>query len=433
MSKIQSQSLYLISRFFIIIFTALLFIVAGAMAKDMETAKPEDVGISSERLARLDKFAQELIDNKKTGGIVMLIARRGKIVYHKAFGFADVESGTKLTTDYLFRLYSMTKPITSVALLTLYEQGKFKLTDPLEIYIPAFKDVKVFESFDNNGKMILVEPKRKITIQDVFRHTAGFSYGDGEGPVEKAYQEAGVDYNKLESLTELVDKLAKLPLLYHPGEKWVYSFAHDVQAYLVEYFSGMPFDKYCAETIFKPLGMKDTVFGIPSEYISRYTTNYGPAKEGGDIVAIDNPMGTSEYAFHTRHPFGGSSLSSTAMDYLKFGQMLVNGGELDGVRILGKKTVELMTSNHLPKEIPEISTPEGGSQGYGLGVGYVFNIAAFGNLGSVGSFTWGGSATTAVMMDPKEDMVSLFFTQYTPADFDINSKFGTLVYQAIVK
>ncbi len=240
---------------------------------------------------------QDMIDNKKTGGIVVLIARKGKVVHHKAFGYADIESGTKLTTDCLFRLWSMTKPITSVALLTLFEQGKFKLTDPLELYIPAFKDVKVFEGFDDKGNMNLVAPKRKITIQDVFRHTAGFSYGDGEGAVDKAYREAGMDLTKLESLTELVEKLAKLPLLYHPGEKWVYSLAHDVQAYLVEYFSGMPFDKYCAEKIFKPLGMKDTVTGIPREYASRFPVVYGPDEKGGGIVPIENMV----YIFMTQY------------------------------------------------------------------------------------------------------------------------------------
>jgi CubicO group peptidase (beta-lactamase class C family) len=398
---------------------------------DMKTARPEDVGISSERLTRIDKFAQELIDNKKTGGIVVLIARGGKVIYHKSFGFADIESGTKLTTDYLFRLRSMTKPITSVALLSLYEQGKFKLTDPLELYIPAFKDVKVFEGFDKNANMILVEPKRKITIQDVFRHTAGFSYGFGEGPVDKAYQGAGIEFRKLESLTELVEKLAKLPLLYHPGEEWVYSFAHDVQAYLVEYFSGMPFDKYCIEKIFKPLGMKDTVFGIPSEYASRFPTVYGPAEKGDGIIPIEKSDDPNGYAYYTKHPFGGHSLSSTAMDYFKFGQMLLNKGELNGVRILEKKTVELMTSNHLPKEIPGIMMLSG--VGYGLGVSYVFDVANSGNLGSVGLFGWGGSATTEFKADPKEDMVYIFFTQYMPTDFDFVSKFQNLVYQAIVK
>lgn len=432
MGKVKYKSININSPFLILIITVLFFIISPEiMAKDIKTARPETVGLSSERLARLDKVMQAMIDNKKTGGIVLLIARKGKVVHHKAFGFADIESGTKMTSDYLFRLWSMTKPITSVALLTLFEQGKFQLTDPLELYIPTFKDVKVFEGFDDKGNMILAEPRRKITIQDVFRHTAGFSYGDGEGAVDKAYQKAGMDLLKLESLDELVEKLAKLPLLYHPGEKWVYSLAHDVQAYLVEYFSGMSFDKYCTEKIFKPLGMKDTVTGIPPEYASLFPTVYGPDEKGDGIVPIEKPSDSNGYAYFTKRPFGGHSLSSTAMDYYKFGQMLLNGGELSGVRILGKKTVELMTSNHLPKEIPENMVGRG--MGYGLGVSYLLDMAASGNLGSVGLFGWGGAATTLVHMDPKEELVYVFLTQYMPTDFSVWNSLQTLVYQAIVE
>ena len=406
------------------------FIGVDLSAADFKTAKPEQVGMSSERLARMDEFMQQQIDNKKTGGIIVLVARKGRIVNHRAFGYADIETGKKMTTDCLFRLYSMTKPVTSVALLTLYEQSKFQLDDPLELYIPAFKDVMVFAGADDNGEMILEKPKRKITIHDVFRHTAGFSYGFGPDLVSKSYQNAGMDFQKMDSLKELVDKLAKQPLLYQPGEKWVYSVAHDVQAYLVEYFSGMPFDKYCIETIFKPLGMKGAVFGIPKEHISRYTTNYGPAKDGNGIEPIDKPE-TSNYARFTEHPFGGLSLSSTTMDYLKFSQMLLNGGELNGVRILGKKTVELMRANHLPEAIPSISM--GGGVGYGLGVSSLLNPAASGNLSSVGNFGWGGAASTQVVIDPEEDLVLLFFTQLMGGDQSIINKFQTLAYQAIVE
>ncbi len=418
------------ARLFLFAALIFFFISASGYARDLKTGKPETVGMSAERLARMDAFMQEQIDNKKTGGIIVLVARKGKIVHHRAFGYADIESGKKLDTDHLFRLYSMTKPVTSVALLTLYEQGKFQLTDPLELYIPAFKDVKVFAGVDNNGKMILEEPKRKITIQDVFRHTAGFSYGFGPDLVSKAYQEAGMSFSEMKSLKELVDKLAKMPLLYQPGEQWVYSVAHDVQAYLVEYFSGMPFDKYVTETIIKPLDMKDAVFGIPDEYVSRYTTNYGPAKDGKGIVPIDKPE-SSNYARYKDHPFGGLSLSSTTMDYLKFSQMLLNGGELNGVRVLGRKTVELMRANHLPPNIPGISM--GGGVGYGLGVSSLINPAASGNLGSVGSFGWGGAATTHVIIDPAEDLVLLYFTQFMPSDMSTIGKFQTLAYQAIVE
>ncbi len=419
------------NRFKSVLFAVALLPVVLAVnlpAQDTKTVAPESVGLSPERLERLTQAMQEDIDQKKTGGIVVLIARHGSIAYHKAFGMADIESGRKMQTDHLFRLYSMTKPVTSVALLTLFEEGKFQLNDPLEKYIPAFKNVKVYVNTDEKGRTILEEPKRKITIQDVFRHTAGFSYGFGDTPVDKCYQQAGLDFQKMDTLKELADKLATCPLLYQPGEQWVYSVAHDVQAYLVEYFSGMRFDKYVQSKIIQPLGMKDAVFGIPKEYVSRYTTNYGPKKEGG-IEAIDKPQ-SSNYARFTDHPFGGLSLSSTTMDYYRFAQMLLNGGKLGNVRILGKKTVELMTANNLPPQIPDIGM--GGGTGYGLGVSSLISPALSANLGSQGIFGWGGAATTWVIVDPKEDLVALYFTQLMPSEFSITGRFQTLVYQAII-
>ena len=409
---------------------AMLFgmLATDLAAKDVKVVVPESVGLSSERLSRLGKALQDEVDQKKKAGIVVLIARHGSIAYHNAFGMADIESGKKMQTDCLFRLYSMTKPITSTALLMLYEEGKFQLTDPLEQYIPAFKSVKVYAGLDGNGKMVLEEPKRKITIQDVFRHTAGFSYGFGETPVDKAYQQAGIEFSKLDSLKELVDKLETVPLLYQPGERWVYSVAHDVQAYLVEYFSGMRFDRYVQTRILQPLGMRDTVFGIPKEYVNRYTTNYGPAK-GGGLEATDKPE-NSNYARYLDHPFGGLGLSSTAMDYFLFSQMLLNRGKLGNARLLGRKTVELMTSNNLPPQIPDIG-PLGHGTGYGLGVSVLLDPARSGNIGSVGQFGWGGAATTWVVIDPKEDMISLFFTQYMPMDPNIVNRFRALVYQAV--
>jgi len=394
-------------------------------------ADPESVGLSSERLARLDRSIQEDINQKRLAGVVVLVARHGEVVHHKAFGMADIESGKKMKTDHLVRMYSMTKPVTSAALLMLYEEGKFQLTDPLEKYIPAFRGVKVYAGLDENGRMKYEEPKRKITIQDVFRHTAGFGYGGtDDSPVNKAYREAGIDFQKMNSLKELVDKLATVPLLYHPGEQWVYSVAHDVQAYLVEYFSGMPFDKFVQTRVFQPLGMKDAVFGIPKEYAGRYTTCYGPADDGG-LKAIDKPE-SSNYARYTEHPFGGLSLSSTAMDYYLFSQMLLNQGKLGDKRLLGKKTVELMTMNNLPPEIPDLGAMGPGTA-YGLGVSVLLNPAQAGNLGSRGQFGWGGAATTHVVIDPVEDMVSIYLTQLMPGDMEFNNRFKTLVYQAIIE
>jgi CubicO group peptidase (beta-lactamase class C family) len=408
-----------------LVFVALLPLAAAAadnVARGVQFAKPEQVGMSSERLARLDKFLQEKVDQKRVAGLVALVARRGKIVHFKAYGMADIESGVKMRTDHLFRLTSQTKPITSTALLMLYEQGKFQLTDPLEKYIPAFKDVKVFAGLDANNKMILQEPKRKITIQDVFRHTAGFSdiqipIGNPKHPVEKAYLDAGLNWMNVNSLNslDLVNKIAGMPLLYHPGERWVYSVAHDVQAYLVEYFSGMPFEEFVYKNLTRPLSMKDTVFGVPKEYASRFAKVYGPGK-------FLSPLFSGK-------PYGGGGLSCTAMDYYLFSQMLMNGGKLGNVRILGKKTVELMTSNNLPSSIPYILDDPGA--GYGLGVGVLLDPAQSGQIGSKGAFGWGGAAMTMAKIDPKEELVWGFYAQQLPGD-EFGLQFPILVYQAII-
>ena len=384
-------------------------------------------GFSAERLQRLDHFMQQQVSEQHKAGVVVLLWRHGRVAYEKAYGVADLASRAPMRTDEIFRLFSMTKPITSVALLTLYEQGKFQLTDPLETYVPAFKNVKVFAGLDADGHMILKEPARKITIQDVMRHTAGFTYGYfGDTPVDRAYRAAGLDYAKLDSVKELTEKLAGMPLLFSPGEHWEYSFAHDVQAYLVEYFSGMPFDVYCQRTIFGPLGMKDSAFGIPPGRAGRYPTLYAPQPDGTLKPLYGSDDG---YERATAHPFGGIGASSTPADYLRFARMLLNGGELDGVRILGRKTVELMTSDNLPHDTP---TWQEGIR-YGLGVSVLTGPAQAGNLGSVGDYGWSGYATTWFVVDPKEDLIALLFAQYTPKDGHFVDEFQTLVYQALVK
>jgi CubicO group peptidase (beta-lactamase class C family) len=425
---------------------------SSAGGAELPAARPADVGLSAERLARLDAAMQAEVDAGRKAGIVALIARRGRVAHLKAFGMAERESNAAMRTDSLFRLYSMTKPVTSVALLILYEEGKFQLSDPLEKYIPAFKDVQVLAGMDGE-RMRLEAPRRKPTIHDVFRHTAGFSYGfDPSAPIDRAYAQNGVDFVTTTSLKQLVtENLPKVPLLYHPGDQWVYSVAHDVQAYLVEHFSGMPFDEFCRTRIFDPLGMTDATFGVPKSYVQRYTANYGPsdpANPASPLVRVETregvappgapsggPLGAG-YARYTDIPFGGLSLSSTAMDYARFGQMLVNGGELDGTRLLGTKTVELMTSNNLPSNIPAISlgAPGLGAGGlaYGLGVSVTLDPAAAGNLGSKGTFGWAGAASTWAILDPEEDLVLILMAQYMVADFDFAGRFQTLAYQAIV-
>jgi CubicO group peptidase (beta-lactamase class C family) len=321
---------------------------------------------------------------------------------------------------------SMTKPVTAVALLTLYEQGKFQLTEPLSKYLPAFANVKVYAGKNDDGTPRLEDPKRPITIQDVFRHSAGFSYGYfGNSPVDVAYRDAGIDYNKVDSLADLVDRMATVPLLSQPGTQYKYSFSHDVLARLVEVLSGEAFDRYCQRVIFGPLGMQETAFGVPGTVAARFPVTYSPNPKGG---LVPYP-GQEAYARYAAHPMGGISLSSTPADYLRFAQMLLNGGTYGGTRILSRKTVELMTSDqHAPAGIPE-GYP---GWGFGLGIGIVTDPVRNGNLGSAGQFGWSGYATTTVLMDPKEQLVAMYFEQQLPEDRALLDYFTTLVYQAIV-
>lgn len=379
---------------------------------------------------------QSVVDKHDKAGLVVLVAKNGKLVHQKAFGMADVEAGAPMRTDSIMRLYTMTKPITSVTLLTLYEQGRFQLGDPLEKYIPAMAGLRVYTGLDSSGKILTEAPRRKPTIEDVFRHTAGFVYGTGTTPVDKVYRELGISATTATSLRELVtEKLPQAPLLYHPGEQWVYSVAHDVQAHLVEYFSGMPCDQYLEKTLFGPLQMRDTYFGLSSQNVVRQTSVYGPDGQAG-LKRLEDRSGNrpgaeqDSYGRFSHRPFGGTGLSSTAMDYARFAQMLVNGGELDGVRILGRKTVELMTSNHLPPTVGLLSGRNAGS-GYGMGVSVLVDPPASANLGSAGQFGWAGAATTWVIMDPKEKMVSVLLAQHMPIDFPFAYTWQTLVYQTL--
>jgi len=399
-------------------FAAALTIAASVtvLSKDLPGAKPEDVGMSSERLARMDRMIHGYVDAGRTPGVVTLIARHGKVVHLDAYGKADLASGRAMRADDIFRMYSMTKPITSTALLMLFEEGKFQLTDPLSKYFPAFADAKV-QSGETLEKL-----KRPIIVHDIFRHTAGFSYGFGTSPVDKAYANADVFAT---DLTGLVGKVAKMPLLYQPGERWVYSVAHDVQAALVEKLSAQTFDDFVRQRIFVPLGMTDSMFKIPAEKKSRIPALY--VVQNGKLVADTSDFGKG----YGDQVFGGTSISTTASDYALFAQMLLNKGQLNGVRLLGPKTVELMATNHLPAA----AIANGGvgpGTGYGLGVSVLMNPAERGNLGSVGEFGWSGAASTHVLIDPKEDLVAIYCTQLVLADYPLRAEFATLLYQSIV-
>jgi CubicO group peptidase (beta-lactamase class C family) len=399
---------------------------AGVTSKDLPGAKPEDVGLSSERLARMNKAIHEYVDAGRTPGVVTLIARHGKVVHLDAYGKADLATGRPIRTDDIFRMYSMTKPITSVALLMLYEEGKFQLTDPLSRHFPAFADVRVYAGTGPQGNMLLDSPRRPITIQDVFRHTAGFSYGFGTSPIDKAYQDANVF---AKDLTDLMDKVSKQPLLYQPGDRWEYSVAHDVQAALVEKLSGQKFDDFVRQRIFAPLEMRDSMFKVPADKKSRVPALYTRNRDGKMVV--DTSDLARDYGDKV---FGGYSISSTIGDYALFAQMLLNKGQLNGVRLLSPKTVELMATNHLSAAAlaaGSMGIGLGPGTGYGLGVSVLMNPAERGNLGSAGEFGWSGAASTHVLIDPKEDLVAIYCTQLM-GEFSVRAHFVTMLYQSII-
>ncbi len=398
--------------------------VSTAIAREIPTVAPEKEGFSAERLARLNAKMHSYVDQGSTAGVITLIARHGRIIHFDAYGKADIESGTPMQANSLFRMYSMTKPVTSTALLMLYEEGKFQLDDPLDKYFPEFKDLKVYVS--GSGDQMKVEPpNRKPTVRDIMRHTGGFGYGSGQTAVDKLYKEAKVSGADLQ---EMVARLAKIPLVYQPGTRWVYSVSHDLQAALVERLSGMKFVEFVGTRIFKPLDMKDSSLGIPALDISRLTTNY--RIENGKLVPADKPA-TSTYT----GVGGGTSLTSDARDYLRFAQMLANGGELDGVRLLAPGTVRLMRSNHLPDGVwmgmgePGVNT----GTGYGLGVSVLVDPVRRGNLGSKGEFGWSGAAATHFIIDPEKDIIGIFLTQKFPDDRIFYNEFITMVYQALME
>jgi CubicO group peptidase (beta-lactamase class C family) len=429
---------YFMKFIFMVFFLSFIFTLP-AYSEQLSVVKPENVGLSSERLAKIDKMMQKHVDEKLIPGAVILVARHGKIAHLSAVGMMDVESGKPMKTDSIFRLHSMTKPLTSVALLMLYEEGLFQLDDPAEMYIPVFKDLKVFNGVDDKGVMRLSDQKRKMTIHDLFRHTSGLSYGDTGTLLDSDYKKEGIKSGII--LKDMVTSLGKVPLYYQPGTRWVYSYAHDVQAYLVEHFSGMTFDKYLQTRLLDPLGMQDTSFNIKNDNIDRLVTRYAPEKSEEAILAMgmpvpgikpfDNPP-NSDVINKINNPAGGTGLLCTAEDYFRFSQMLLNGGRYNGKRILSPKTVELMRQNHIEPGTDTGRGPLGGGSGYGLGVGIVLNNAANANLGSPGQFGWGGYATTYVIIDPEEDMISILLSQRAPAIFPLWNQFQTLAYQAII-
>ena len=390
-------------------------------------------GMSVERLSRIDQMCQQAIEDGQVPGIVALVARHGEVVYHKAFGMADNQAERSLQPDAIFRIASQTKAITSTAVMMLWEEGRFQLNDPISKFIPEFKDAGVLKSFNEEDITWTTEPaKTPITIRHLLTHTSGIGYGviDGDERFRKIYAKAGVtDLFTTEPIRieESVKKLAKLPLHHHPGEKFTYSEGLDVLGYFIEIVSGKPFDVFLRERLFEPLGMNDTGFYLPEEKAGRLVTVQKP--QNGDWVRFPVTFYDPDYPIKGAKKFfsGGAGLSSTARDYAKFLQMYLNGGELNGHRILSRTTIATMMQNQVGDLLGD------GDKHYGLAFGVVTQKGlATGGIGSPGTFDWGGYFNTQYFADPREGTIGILMkqTQETVRD-DTGWRFRLLVGQAI--
>ncbi len=402
---------------------------------------PEAAGFDADRLARVEEhLRRRYIAPGKIAGCQLAIVRHGQLAHHSVLGMRDLERAVPVTDDTIWRLYSMTKPITGVALLSLYEQGLFQLDDPVHRFIPSFRKMQVVERA-SDGTKTLVDAKRPITMRHAMMHTTGIGYGPKGAQLDMATIGKPGGHGLFgggATLESVMDRLAAEPLRFHPGDQWLYSLSTDLCARLVEVISGQRFDEYLRATIFEPLGMTSTSFHVPETEANRLAALYtrGPDKS---LVLLDDPA-KSAYRREPTFLSGGGGLLGTTADYLRFAQMLVNRGELDGVRILSRKTVELMSANHLPggRDLAAFASPGGygetgfAGMGFGLTVAVSQGPAESGAAGSRGEFMWGGAASTIFWIDPVEDLAVVFMTQLIPSGtFNFRGQLKSLVYGAI--
>jgi len=409
------------------IFCFLTVMVMPVLANDLLQVPPEEVGFSSDRLERVRDYFNNRVKNGALPGAVMMVSRHGKIVLYDAVGYANLEAREKLRTDHIFRMQSMTKPIAATALMMLYEEGRFQMSDPLHKYLPELKGIKVEDGMNDDGSLRLVRAKRPPNMLDVLRHTAGFS-SDGD----KKYAEVGLNHPEKSTLESMITKLAKIPLEYQPGEKWVYSISSNVQARLVEVLSGVSFDEFLQKRLFDKLRMNNTGFTLTPDKKTRLGPQY-KIDDQGLLKPLLNDKYPERHPYHYLRPvrfFSGSSgLVSTAEDYWRYAQMMLDGGKFDDARILGPRTIEFMTQDPL-QNIPGMPS----SMGYGLGFGVMKTQALSGSMAPGGTYFWGGGFGTRFWIDPKEDIVAIFLSQTVPNQIAAEvENIYALVYSALIE
>jgi CubicO group peptidase (beta-lactamase class C family) len=408
-----------------------LLLGTAAHGAGLPSAKPERVGMSGERLERISQLTRRYVDEGQLAGAVTLVARQGKVAYFDAVGKANLESGAAMERDTLFRIYSMSKPITAVAAMILYEEGRFQLSDPISKFLPELAELEVLNADGSR------EPARPITMQQLLTHTAGFSYGfDPRDPVDKLYQESELLVSR--DMDQFIERLAGLPLKFQPGSRWHYSVAVDVTGAVIERISGQGFDEFLETRLFQPLDMQDTFFDVPDDKVARFGTNHRYDTQAAKLEVLPVP----EYPVYRNTTFfsGGGGLVSTASDYARFSEMLLNGGALDGVRILSPKTVEFMTMNHLPAlvsasgsgEQPTLGESSSGA-GFGLGFAVVTDVPASQVIGSEGEYSWGGAAGTIFWVDPEEELLVVCMIQLMQSPWPLRSELKALTYQALTE
>jgi CubicO group peptidase (beta-lactamase class C family) len=414
-----------------------LFAQTAAMARsDVPTAKAERAGMSSERLKSMAPSMQSVVDQGKVSGVVTLVARHGKVVQFDAVGKQDIEANKPMATDSIFRIYSMSKPITGVAMMILFEQGKWQLNDPVAKFIPEFKDLKVHTGTGPDGKPNLQSQSHPMTMKELMSHTAGFTYGVfSNSPVDVLQREADVMNDDI-TLAEMIRRVAKLPLNSQPGAQWQYSISVDIQGYIVEKISGMPFDQFLAKHIFQPLKMVDTGFYVPAEKLSRFAQVYNTDAQGK--LKVENGGFNRDYSKNPALFSGGGGLVSTAADYFRFCQMLLNGGALGGVRILSPLTVELMRTNAIGDKAVGLG---GAGVKFGLDFAIYTDPVAAGGYYGEGTYWWGGAAGTWFWIDPVRDLIVIGMIQHLGASSgagaagmpDLRALSHSIAYSAIVE